>query len=132
MSPQPIPAPGFDLDEPGTWMFTPQQALQGHALNQCAISLRKPANRSAFLQDPNAYMTQRGLATHMQDKVLQRDWVALQRDGGHLQAILKIAATLGDNLWHIGARHLGISAEQLMALCPRVVHGLPEELTWQA
>lgn len=127
-----ISLPGFDLDEPGTLMFTPQQALQGHSLNQCAISLRTPANRAAFRQDPVAYMARRGLDAQTQDQVLRRDWVALQRAGGHLQAILKIAATMGDSLWHIGAHHLSLSAEQLIAMCPRVVHGLPEELTWHA
>lgn len=129
MKPPTIAPPGFDLDEPGTLLFTPERALRGHALNQCALSLRQDGNRQAFLQDPRSYMARHGLDEQTQETVMRRDWVALQRAGGHLQAILKIAATMGESLWHIGARHVGLSADELIALCPRVVQGLPQELT---
>lgn len=133
MKPPTIAPPGFDLEEPGTLLFTPERALRGHVLNQCALSLKHADNRQAFVQDPRDYMKRHGLDETLRETVMRRDWVALQRDGGHLQAILKIAAALGESLWHIGACHVGVSAEELMAICPRIVHGMPQELSsWPA
>jgi protocatechuate 4,5-dioxygenase alpha chain len=128
MKPPTVEPPGFDLTEPGTVPFTNERALRGHALNQCALTLRVPANRQAFTQDPYGYMTRHGVSKAWQEAVMRRDWAALQRDGGHVQALSKYAAALGENLWHVGASHLGLSAEALIALCPRPVQGLPKEL----
>ncbi len=46
------------------------------------------------------------------------------RSGGHLQAILKLAATVGQNLYHIGAHNCGLDVDALQAACPRRVSGL--------
>ena len=48
--------------------------------------------------------------------------------GGHLQAILKIAATVGQNLWYIGAHNAGVPMEEMLEACPRKVGGLPKGL----
>ena len=47
--------------------------------------------------------------------VRARDWTALIKAGGHLQAVLKIAATVGQNLWHVGAHNAGVPVEEMLA-----------------
>ncbi len=54
-----------------------------------------------------------------------RDWTGLLEAGGHLQAVLKLAATLGLNIYHVGAHNVGTDAEALYAACPRRVSALP-------
>lgn len=118
--------PGFDLDWPGTLIFSPQLALKGHHLNKFALSLRKPGNRSSYLADETAYMKAHHLSGDEIELVLARDWSALLLAGGHLQAVLKVAATVGQSLWHIGAHNAQMDVERLKAACPRKVNGLPE------
>jgi protocatechuate 4,5-dioxygenase alpha chain len=117
--------PTFDLEWPGTLVYTSELALRGHKLNRFALTLRSPASRRLFLADEKGYMQSSGLSSAEQAMVLDRDWTGLLRAGGHLQAILKIAATVGQHLWHIGAHHAGTDAETLRAACPRRVSRLP-------
>ena len=117
--------PGFDLEWPGTLVYSSSLALKGHALNTFALSLRSPINRECFLADEGAYLERYNLAVAHKTAVLQRDWTALLQAGGHLQAILKIAATVGQGLWHIGAHHAGVDVATLQQACPRHVNGLP-------
>lgn len=122
-------SPGFDLSWPGTLLYSPQLALQGHMLTQFALSLRVAQNRQAFLDNECAYMQAWGISSSDQDAVLRRDWTALLQSGGHLQAILKIAATVGQGLWHVGAHHVGTTVETLQAACPRQLSGVPGQET---
>lgn len=123
--PRNLATPAFDLEWPGTLVYSSQLALRGHKLNRFALSLRSPACRQAFLADEKSYAQGYGLSSQEQAMVLDRDWTGLLRAGGHLQAILKIAATVGQNLWHIGAHNAGTDAETLRAACPRRVSRLP-------
>jgi protocatechuate 4,5-dioxygenase alpha chain len=122
---QKLGVPPFDIEWPGTLVFTSALALKGHALNRFALTLRSPACRQAFLADEATYMERCGLSAQEQALVLGRDWTGLLLAGGHLQAILKIAATVGQHLWHIGAHNAGTDAATLQAACPRRVIGLP-------
>ena len=117
--------PTFDLEWPGTLVYTSELALRGHKLNRFALTLRSPASRQLFLADEKGYMQSSGLSSAEQAMVLDRDWTGLLRAGGHLQAILKIAATVGQHLWHIGAHNAGTDAETMRAACPRRVSRLP-------
>ena len=117
--------PPFSLDEPGTIEFTARRALQGQALNRFALSLREPDNRTAFLADETGYLRARGLGDTEIDLVRRRDWTGLMHAGGHLQAILKLAATVGQDLWHVGAHNVGCTRDELLAQCPRRVSGRP-------
>ena len=118
--------PGFDLDEPGTIEFTAERALRGQALNRFALSLRSPGNRADFLAGELAYLERYGLTAEQTRLVLARDWTGLLRAGGHLQAMLKFAATVGEDLWSIGAHNAGCTREELIAATPRRVSGLPD------
>lgn len=123
--PQSLDNPTFDLDWPGTLVYNSELALRGHTLNRFALSLRSPACRQAFLANEQHYMQSCGLSPQEEIMVLVRDWTGLLQAGGHLQAILKIAATVGQHLWHIGAHNAGTDADTLRAACPRRVSRLP-------
>jgi protocatechuate 4,5-dioxygenase alpha chain len=99
----------------------------GERINRFALSLKSPANRTSFLADSAAYLVRHGLTEKEGDLVQRRDWKGLLEAGGHLQAILKIAATLGENLWHIGAHCAQMSVEGMKSACPRRVDGLPSK-----
>ncbi len=124
---QGMPTPEFNLDWPGTLLFSSHLALKGHKLNKFALSLRIQANRQVYLRDEVAYMKAYGISEGDIALVLERDWSRLLLSGGHLQAISKIAAAVGQNLWHIGAHNAGVDVEVLKASCPRRVSGLPKE-----
>lgn len=115
----------FDLDEPGTFVFSGPVSTRGLRLNRFALSLKRPENRAAFLADEAAYIARSGLSEDETRLVRERDWTGLLRAGGHLQAILKLAATVGQSLWHIGAHNAGVDAATMMSLCPRRVSQLP-------
>jgi protocatechuate 4,5-dioxygenase alpha chain len=123
--PPSLAQPSFDLDWPGTLVYSSQLALRGHKLNLFALTLRSPAGRQAFLADERGYMQRCDLSWQEQAMVVDRDWTGLLRAGGHLQAILKIAATVGQHLWHIGAHNAGTDAATMRAACPRRVSRLP-------
>ena len=120
-----LPAPRAELGEPGTIEFTAARALAGRALNRFALSLRDPANRAAFLADEPRYLSQYGLSDADTSLVRERDWTGLLRAGCHLQALLKLAATVGADLWSVGAHNVGCSRDELIAASPRAVAGLP-------
>lgn len=121
-----IDPPQPSLDEPGTWAFTAERAFRGRHLNRFCLSLRDPADRAAFLADEDSYGLAHGLDPHERDLVRERDWTGLLRAGAHLQGLLKLAATVGGNLWDIGAHNVGTTPEELVACCPRTVSFLPD------
>jgi protocatechuate 4,5-dioxygenase alpha chain len=125
VQPRQLAVPAFDLSEPGTIEFTARRALAGRALNRFALSLRSPACRAEFLADESGYMRHFGLTGDEISRVRERDWTGLLLAGCHLQALLKLAATVGADLWSIGAHNAGCTREELMAVTPRRVSGLP-------
>lgn len=115
----------FNLDPPGTYIYTGPVATKGYKLTKFGLSLRNPKNREEFLADERGYMAKAGLSDEETAMVLARDWTGLIKAGGHLQSMLKVAATVGENLWNIGAHNSDMSAEELQSLCPRRVSALP-------
>ncbi|CAE6959383.1 hypothetical protein [Paraburkholderia domus] len=120
--------PAFTLDEPGTIVFTSERAYAGRTINRFALSLRVPENRQRFLDNPVSYMKDYNVTQDDAISVRQRDWTALLLAGAHLQAVLKLAATVGAGLWDIGAHNVGVNADELKVACPRRVSGLPESI----
>jgi protocatechuate 4,5-dioxygenase, alpha chain len=118
--------PTQSLDPPDSFIYTGPMSTRGRNLNRFALSLKSPDNRRSFLADEDAYMARFTLTATEQALVRARDWTGLLRAGGHLQAMLKIAATVGQNLWHIGAHNADLAVEDMIAACPRRVGGLPE------
>ena len=121
-----VPQPDHSLEPPASFVYTGPMSTRGRNINRFSLSLKNPDNRKSFLADPDAYMTRFNLSDTEKALVRARDWSGLLAAGGHLQAILKIAATLGQNLWHIGAHNAEIPVDEMIAACPRRVGGLPE------
>jgi protocatechuate 4,5-dioxygenase, alpha chain len=120
--------PNRSLDPPDSFVYTGPMSTAGRDINRFALSLKVPANREAFLRDADTYMRGYKLPEATMALVRARDWTGLIKAGGHLQAVLKIAATVGQNLWHIGAHNAGVPMEEMLAACPRKVGGLPKGL----
>jgi protocatechuate 4,5-dioxygenase alpha chain len=116
--------PGFNLDAPGTYVFDGPCSTRGYGLNRFALSLKQPANRERFLADEQAYAAAFGLSAIELAMVARRDWTGLLEQGGHVQAITKLAATVGQTLFHIGAHNCGVDVETFLDACPRRVSGL--------
>ena len=116
--------PGFDLKPPGTYLFDGARAAQGFVLNRFALSLKQPANRERFLRDEQVYLSAYSLTPECRALIRNRDWTGLLQAGGHLQALLKLAATVGQNIYHIGAHNCGIGVEAMRDACPRHVTGI--------
>jgi protocatechuate 4,5-dioxygenase, alpha chain len=116
---------GQSLDPPDTFVYTGPMSTAGERINRFALGLKSPAQRAAFLSDPGALYRRYALADREILLIERRDWTGLLQAGGHLQAILKIAATVGENLWHIGAHSARMDVEAMKAICPRRVSGLP-------
>ena len=121
----PLPDPAFDLEPPGTYVYTGPDSTRGARLNAFALSLKSAANRAAFLADEEAYVARHGLSEVERAMVRSRDWTALIEAGAHLLAVLKLAATLGLNLYHVGAHNAGTDYETMVDACPRRVAALP-------
>jgi protocatechuate 4,5-dioxygenase alpha chain len=121
-----LPEPGFSLEAPATYLYTGPASSRGWRLNLFCLSLKSPAAREQYLADEDAYVAKFGLAPAEQVLVRARDWTGLLEAGGHLQAVLKLAATLGLNIYHIGAHNVGTDAETLYRACPRRMAALPE------
>jgi len=120
--------PGRSLEPPNSFVYTGPMSTAGRNINRFSLSLKNSDNRKAFLADPVTYMRGFDLTEPQQVMVQARDWTGLIKAVGHLQAVLKIAATVGQNLWHIGAHNAGVPVEEMLAACPRRVSGLPEGL----
>ena len=122
-----LPPPGFDLEPPGTFVYGGPDSTRGVRINRFALSLKSPANRQAFLADEDSYLPRFGLTPAETALVKARDWTGLIRAGGHLQAVLKLAAALGLDLYDVGAHNVGIDRAAMYDACPRRVAGLPGE-----
>lgn len=122
----PLPPPAFDLAAPGTLLYDGPLSTRGYRLNLFCLSLKRPANRKRFLADERGYAQGFGLDDSEFAMVAARDWTGLINAGGHLQAVLKLAATVDCNIYHIGGHALGISASQMHLACPRHVTGVPD------
>lgn len=118
--------PQFRLDEPGTIAFTAERAYHGQRLTAFCLSLREERNRAEFLADQQAYMDLYGLDESARELVTERDWTGLLMRGAHLQAVLKLSATFGGDLFDIGAHNVGVAKEELLRACPRIVSQVPE------
>ena len=99
----------------GTVVFTGTRSHQGYRINKLAMSLTDPANRDAFRADERGYMAKFGLTEAEMDLVARRDWTGLVDAGGSIYVLLKIAATVGQNLLQIGAQMRGETLDAFMA-----------------
>jgi protocatechuate 4,5-dioxygenase alpha subunit len=105
-------------DLPGTFVFTGERSRAGYRLNKLAMSMTDPANRTAFLADPDRYMARMELTADEMDMVRRRDWARMIEHGGNIYLILKIAGTVGVTLLQMGAQMRGETLDQFLATRP--------------
>jgi len=99
----------------GTTVFDGARSHQGYRINKLAMSLTDPGNREAFRANERSYMARFGLTETEMKLIEKRDWTGLVDAGGSIYVLLKIAATVGQNLLQIGAQMRGESLEAFMA-----------------
>ena len=102
----------------GSTVFTTERSRKGYRINKLAMSLTDPVNRDAFRADERPYMAKFGLTEPEMDLVARRDWTGLVDAGGSIYVLLKIAATVGQNLLQIGAQMRGETLDAFMASRP--------------
>jgi protocatechuate 4,5-dioxygenase alpha chain len=120
-----LTTPPTDLSEPGTYLFSMRQAIEGRRLNRFTASLRAAPRRAAFAASEEATMREAGLDDSEIAMVLTRDWSALIRAGAHVQLLTFVAAAVGQDLWDVGADQVGCTRDELIGACPRAVRGVP-------
>lgn len=121
-----IAPPLFDLEEPGTFVFTARRAHEGREITRLGQALRDPGARARFVEDERGFLAGFDLSEADRSALAARDWTTLLGKGGHLQAVVKIASVLGQSIWDVGAHSVGWTREELVAACPRVVSAVPQ------
>jgi protocatechuate 4,5-dioxygenase alpha chain len=102
-------------DIPGTVMFDGNQAVKGFALNRMCFSFNRAENRTAFLQDEDAYCRKFGLSEEQRTAVKSRDVLKLIEAGGNVYYLAKLAGIFGLNVQDIGAQQTGMNVEEFKA-----------------
>jgi protocatechuate 4,5-dioxygenase alpha chain len=82
-------------DIPGTRVFTAARARKGYHINQFAMSLMKPDNRTRFKAGERAYLDEWDLSEEAKAALLARDYNALLDMGGNVYFLAKLFSTDG-------------------------------------
>ncbi len=99
-------------DIPGTYVFDFERSHQGYHLNMFCMSLLKPENRKAFLEDERGYLEKFPMTAEQRQSVLDRDWLGMVKLGGNIYYTSKIGATLGKSFQYIAAEMSGVSQQE--------------------
>lgn len=105
----------FD-DIPGTRVYTAKRARLGFHLNQFAMSLMKPENRTRFKVDEAAYLDAWQLTPAQRDGVLRRDYNQLLDAGGNIYFLAKLFSTDGQSFLQAVGTMTGMTAEDYQAM----------------
>ncbi|GGX68455.1 protocatechuate 4,5-dioxygenase subunit alpha [Saccharospirillum salsuginis] len=98
-------------DVPGTIKFDGPMATKGYALNKMCYSFNEASAREAFKQDEAGYCDRFGLTPEQKAAILDRDILALLREGGSIYYLAKFAGLLGLNVQDVGALQTGMTVE---------------------
>jgi protocatechuate 4,5-dioxygenase alpha subunit len=100
---------------PDTTIFDVRAARRGYRLNKMCGSLCSPANRDAFKQDEEAYMSRFHLTEDEKQLIRKRDFGGLIEAGLNIYWMLKLGAVTGNSLYRMGAQMRGESYEQFLS-----------------
>ena len=100
---------------PGTTLFDAEQAKKGYALNKMCFSFNSADNRTAFVQDEEAYMRQYGLNETQAAAIRAKNVLQLIAAGGNAYYLAKFAGIFGLDMQDIGAQQTGMTKEQFKA-----------------
>ena len=99
----------------GTTPFDGDAARKGYALNKMCFSFNEAANRAAFKQDEEAYMSQYGLTEPQKAAIRSRQVLQLIDAGGNAYYLAKFAGIFGLDMQDIGAQQTGMSKDEFKA-----------------
>ena len=103
-------------DIPGTRVFTAARAREGYHLNQFAMSLMKPENRTRWKADERAYLAEWKLTDNQTEAVLARDYNRLLDLGGNIYFMAKVFSTDGQSFLQAVSTMSGMSLEEYSAM----------------
>ncbi|MBE1527979.1 protocatechuate 4,5-dioxygenase alpha chain [Sphingopyxis sp. OAS728] len=103
-------------DIPGTLVFTAARARAGYHLNQFAMSLMDPDNRSRWKADEEAYLADFPMSDDQRAAVRARDYNRLLELGGNIYFLSKIFATDGLSFVEAVATMTGASVDEYRAM----------------
>jgi protocatechuate 4,5-dioxygenase, alpha chain len=98
-------------DIAGTIIFDGAHAQKGWALNRMCYSFNNAENRTAFLQDEDAYCRKYSLTSEQRAAVQSRSVLKMIEAGGNVYYLAKLAGIFGLNVQDIGAQQTGMSIE---------------------
>lgn len=105
-----------DDEIPGTVVFNGRQSRLGLPLNNLAIALNKQAERTAFVEEPEAFMERFGLNEEQRDAVRRRDFHRMIELGGNIYFIYKIGMVDGLKVPDIVASMAGQTTEEFIEM----------------
>ena len=100
---------------PDTSIFDLRASRRGYRLNKMCGSLCAPANREAFKQDEEAYMSRFSLSDAEKDLIRRRDFAGMIQAGMNIYWMLKVGSVTGNSLYRMGAQMRGESYEQFLS-----------------
>jgi protocatechuate 4,5-dioxygenase, alpha chain len=100
---------------PDTSIFDLRVSRRGYRLNKMCGSLCSPANRAAFQQNEEAYMTRFSLSESEKALIRGRDFAGMIAAGMNIYFMLKIGSVTGTSLYRMGAQMRGESYEDFLA-----------------
>ena len=100
---------------PDTTIFGLGESRRGYRLNRMCGSLCSPANREAFKQDEEGYLSRFGLTEAEKELIRKRDFAGMIHAGMNIYFMLKVGSVTGNSLYKMGAQMRGESYEQFLA-----------------
>jgi protocatechuate 4,5-dioxygenase, alpha chain len=100
---------------PDTSIFDLRASRRGYRLNKLCGSLCSPANRAAFQNDEEAYMSRFHLTEEEKSLVRKRDFAGMIGAGMNIYWMLKIGSVTGNGLYKMGAQMRGETYEQFLS-----------------
>lgn len=96
----------------GTYPFTLERSVAAYRINKFLHDLTVPANRAAFLADPEAAFAAAALTEEERDLIRRRDWRAMIHYGVSFFMLEKLGAVGGVSNLHIYAAMRGETLEE--------------------
>jgi protocatechuate 4,5-dioxygenase, alpha chain len=100
---------------PDTAIFDLRASRRGYRLNKLCGSLCSPANRTAFQNDEEGYMSRFHLTEEEKSLIRKRDFAGMIRAGMNIYWMLKIGSVTGNGLYRMGAQMRGESYEEFLS-----------------
>jgi gallate dioxygenase len=96
----------------GTYPFTLERSVTAYRINKFLHELTVPANRAAFLADPETAFAAAALTEQERDLIRRRDWQEMIHYGVSFFMLEKLGAVIGVSNLHIYAAMRGETLEE--------------------